>query len=178
MTGGASANDTQEAPSAMVKSHTVNLVVTNLTLPAPDGDSRPLPGGNRMPTLQPVVHLTFTVTDPTRSAVFYNHVFGTETIVAASDDIGDITIVGNSANTIGLRRHTGTDLSSSFDPARVGLDHVGFFVGSREELEEWRDRLEANGVTHSDIVETSWGLHLSLKDPDNIALELFVPAQS
>ena len=59
-----------------------------------------------MPTLQPVVRLTFTVTDPTRSAEFYNQVFGTETILAASDDIGDITIVGNSANTIGLRRHT------------------------------------------------------------------------
>jgi glyoxylase I family protein len=131
-----------------------------------------------MPTLQPVAHLTFTVTDPTRSAEFYNQVFGTETIVATSDDIGDITIVGNSANIIGLRRHTGTDMSSDFDPARVGLDHVGFLVRSREDLEEWRDRLEANGVTHSDIVETSWGLHLSLKDPDNIALELYVPAQS
>jgi glyoxylase I family protein len=131
-----------------------------------------------MPTLQPIAHLTFTVTDPTRSAQFYNDVFGTETIMAASDDIGDITIVGNSANTIGLRRHTGTDTSSSFDPARVGLDHVGFLVGSQEELEEWRDRLDANGVTHSNIVETTWGLHLSFKDPDNIALELYVPPQS
>jgi glyoxylase I family protein len=131
-----------------------------------------------MPTLQPVAHMTFTVTDPTRSAEFYNQVFGTETILAASDDIGDITIVGNSANTIGLRRHTGTDMSSSFDPARIGLDHVGFLVDSREELEEWRDRLQANGVTHSDIVETTWGLHLSFEDPDNIALELYVPAQS
>jgi glyoxylase I family protein len=131
-----------------------------------------------MPTLQPVAHLTFTVTDPTRSAEFYNQDFGTETIMAASDDLGDITIVGNSSNTIGLRRHTGTTMSTSFDPARVGLDHVGFLVGSRQELEEWRNRLEANGVTHSDIVESPWGLHLSLKDPDNIALELFVPAQS
>ena len=131
-----------------------------------------------MPKLQPVAHLTFTVTDPTRSAEFYNQVFGTETIMSASDDLGNITIVGNSANTIGLRRHNGTAMSSSFDPARIGLDHVGFLVGSREELEEWRKRLEANGVTYSDIVESPWGLHLSLKDPDNIALELFVPAQS
>jgi hypothetical protein len=53
MTGGASANDTQEAPSAMVKSHTVNLVVTNLTLPAPDGDSKPLPGGIECPRSNP-----------------------------------------------------------------------------------------------------------------------------
>jgi glyoxylase I family protein len=131
-----------------------------------------------MPTLQPVAHLTFTVTDPTRSAGFYNQVFGTETIMASSDDLGDITIVGNSANTIGLRRHNDTAMSSSFDPARVGLDHVGFLVGSRQELEEWRNRLQANGVTYSDIVESPWGLHLSLKDPDNIALELFVPGQS
>ena len=131
-----------------------------------------------MPKLQAVAHLTFTVTDPARSADFYNQVFGTETILTTSDDIGDFMIVGNSANTIGLRRHNGTDTSSRFDPARVGLDHVGFLVGSREELEEWRSRLEANGVTHSDIVESPWGLHLSLKDPDNIALELYVPTQA
>jgi predicted enzyme related to lactoylglutathione lyase len=43
--------------------------------------------------------MTLTVTDPTRSAEFYNQVFGTETILATSDDIGDLTIVGNSANT-------------------------------------------------------------------------------
>jgi hypothetical protein len=78
------------------------------------------------------------VTDPTRSAEFYNQVFGIESFLAASDDIGDITIVGNSANTIGLRRHTGTDMSSSFDPARVGLDHVGFLVGSRSGAIGWR----------------------------------------
>jgi glyoxylase I family protein len=131
-----------------------------------------------MPTLQPVAHLTFTVSDPARSAEFYNRVFGTETILSASDELGDITIVGNSGNTIGLRRHTGTAVSGNFDPARIGLDHVGFLVGSREELEEWRSRLEANGVIHSDIVESPWGLHLSLKDPDSIALELFVPAQA
>ena len=43
--------------------------------------------------------MTLTVTDPTRRAEFYNKVFGTETILATSDDIGDLTIVGNSANT-------------------------------------------------------------------------------
>ena len=52
-----------------------------------------------MPTLQPVAHMTLTVTDPTRSAEFYNQVSDTETILATSEDIGDLTIVGTSANT-------------------------------------------------------------------------------
>jgi catechol-2,3-dioxygenase len=79
---------------------------------------------------------------------------------------------------IGLRRHTGTAQKDKFDPTRIGLDHVAFQVPSREELEAWRDNLAAQGVTFSEIVETSFGLHLNLKDPDNIALELFVPNQA
>jgi len=79
---------------------------------------------------------------------------------------------------LGLRQHNGTGEKETFDPTRIGLDHVAFQVPSRAELEAWRDSLKAQGITYSEIVETPFGLHLNLKDPDNIALELFVPAEA
>ncbi|MGP3982464.1 VOC family protein [Streptomyces sp. KR80] len=63
-----------------------------------------------------------------------------------------------------------------FDPARVGLDHLGFHVADREQLEAWRSRLDAQRVTHPGLVEDPFGMHLSFKDPDIIALEFFCPA--
>jgi glyoxylase I family protein len=132
----------------------------------------------RMPTFQAVAHLSLTVTDPERSADFYNRVLGTETAMLTIDDVGPITIVASPSLTIGLRHHTGTAEKDTFDPTRIGLDHVALQVASRDELEAWRDNLKALGVTYSEIVETPFGLHLNLKDPDNIALELFVPNEA
>jgi glyoxylase I family protein len=60
-----------------------------------------------------------------------------------------------------------------FDPAPVGLDHLGFHVADRQQLEAWRVRLDEQGVTNSGIIEDEAGLHLNAKDPDNIALEFF-----
>jgi hypothetical protein len=44
----------------------------------------------------------------------------------------------------------------------------------RAELEAWHTRLTAAGVVCSAIDASPRGLHLNLKDPDNIAIELFV----
>jgi hypothetical protein len=74
---------------------------------------------------------------------------------------------------LGFRTHQSTSADDRFDPARVGLDHVGFHVEGREQLEAWRSRLDEQGINHSGIVEDQAGLHLSAKDPDNIALEFF-----
>ena len=67
---------------------------------------------------------------------------------------------------------------TGFDPGRVGLDHLGFHVADRQQLEAWRARLDEQGVTNSGIIEDQSGLHLNAKDPDNIALEFFyMPTQ-
>ena len=128
-----------------------------------------------MRTFEAVAHLSLTVTDPDRSADFYHRVFGTETVLSTVDDVGPVTIVAGPSLMIALRRHPDTTEKDTFDPTRIGLDHVAFQVPSRDELEAWRNNLVAQGVTFSEIVETTFGLHLNLKDPDNIALELFVP---
>ena len=57
-----------------------------------------------------------------------------------------------------------------------GLDHLGFGVADREELQAWADHLTAVGIDHSGLVEVPYGIALSLKDPDGIALEFFLGA--
>ena len=122
-----------------------------------------------MPVLDAFSHISLTVTDPERSAAFYNRVLGTETAFRSEGMI----IVSRPGVTIALRTHPEV-ADQPFDPARIGLDHVAFKVPSRTELEVWHASLSAGGV-HCSAIETSpFGLHLNLKDPDNIAIELFV----
>jgi len=123
--------------------------------------------------LQGVGHVALTVTDVKRSAEFYQRLFDTETIFSGEDDVGPVTICASPAIMFGFRTHGSTSADDRFDPARVGLDHVGFHVEHREQLEAWRQRLDEQGVMHSGIVEDQNGLHLNAKDPDNIALEFF-----
>ena len=49
---------------------------------------------------------------------------------------------------------------------------------SRADLEAWHTNLAAAGVACSEIEVSPFGLHLNLKDPDNIAIELFVSEPS
>jgi glyoxylase I family protein len=122
-----------------------------------------------MPALDAVSHVSLTVTDPARSAAFYNRVLGTETIFSSAD----LVVVARGGLMIAVRTHLDT-ADQGFDPSRIGLDHIAFLVPSRSELEAWHAGLVANGVTCSEIEVSPFGLHLNLKDPDNIALELFV----
>ncbi|MCA1840695.1 MAG: VOC family protein, partial [Actinobacteria bacterium] len=45
-----------------------------------------------------------------------------------------------------------------------------------DELKSWASRLDELGIAHSEIEEHSYGTDVSFRDPDNIALEFFVPA--
>jgi len=120
--------------------------------------------------------------EPRRNPAVADHVgrgrtttrlFDAEPIFSGEDDVSPITICATPAIMLGFRTHQSTSGDDRFDPARVGLDHVGFHVEGREQLEAWRSRLDEQGINHSGIVEDQAGLHLSAKDPDNIALEFF-----
>jgi glyoxylase I family protein len=126
-----------------------------------------------VPQLQGVGHIALTVTDPKRSADFYNRLFDAQTVLTVEDDIGPLTICASPAMMFGFRTHPSTGEADRFDPARVGLDHLGFHVADRQQLEAWQMWLDEQGVTNSGIVEDESGLHLNAKDPDNIALEFF-----
>lgn len=76
---------------------------------------------------------------------------------------------------IGLHTNTGND-GAQFDEACTGLDHVGFHVGSREELDAWIVWLEELGIEHSAIRTRDEPFPYAtvvFRDPDNIQLELF-----
>ena len=128
----------------------------------------------RMPALDAFSHVSLTVTDPARSAEFYNRTLGTETIFSSDGDAGQLVIVARAGVMVALRNHSGA-ADEGFDPSRIGLDHVAFQVPSQAELQAWHAGLLADGVVCSEIESSPFGLHLNLKDPDNIAIELFVP---
>lgn len=127
-----------------------------------------------MPRFTGIHHLALTVSDLDASAAFYQRVFG---VSPASELRG-----GNlhrrlfrlpSGTNLGLTEHDPTT-SESFTPFTPGLDHVGFAVDSRDELLVWAEHLTAAGIEHSGCVDAPYGIALSFKDPDGIALEFFV----
>jgi glyoxylase I family protein len=129
-----------------------------------------------MPGIQGVGHVSLTVTDVERAAAFYSKLFDAEVIMSSEDAHGPLTICASPSIMFGFRNHADTGADDRFNPARVGLDHVGFHVDSREELERWKERLDEQGVTNSGIEDDQFGLHLNAKDPDSIAIEFFVGA--
>jgi catechol 2,3-dioxygenase-like lactoylglutathione lyase family enzyme len=77
---------------------------------------------------------------------------------------------------IGLHTN-GSNKGEPFDECRTGLDHVGFNVSDRAELERWVEHLDAIGVEHTgirDITEPVPFSTLVFRDPDNIQLELIL----
>ena len=85
---------------------------------------------------------------------------------------------------IALHRHDTND-GRLFTETMTGLDHGGFAVPSRLDLELWQEHLEINGVvradtadkplTQSPIADEPYASVLVFRDPDNIQLELFAP---
>ena len=130
-----------------------------------------------MPAFSGVHHIALTVSDLEMSVPFYEMLWGSASVA---------TLTGESfvrrvfrpvpGLTFGLTQHE-TQLSGPFDPTRLGLDDVGFACADREAIVEWAQHLDAVGIAHSDIVDTDYGSALSVKDPDNIALEFYVSAR-
>ena len=84
-----------------------------------------------VPELQGVGHIALTVTDPMRSAAFYNRLFDAQTLLTVEDAIGPLTICISPAMMFAFRTHPSTGEADRFDPARVGLDHLGFHVADQ-----------------------------------------------
>lgn len=131
-------------------------------------------------------HLRLTVTDLDRSREFYTRLLGFEVAVESppADDpaaaamrsilFGGVVLVrGNLL--MGLRPVA--PRGDRFDEDRVGLDHLSFSVGSREELEQALLLFDRQGVPHGEIATLpSFGIQvLPFRDPDNIQVELTAP---
>jgi glyoxylase I family protein len=122
-------------------------------------------------TLGPVHHFALRVRNLGRSIEFYQALCGFQ-IVA---EMPEVTILSNGALILGLRGQQHAASDDRFDEFRVGLDHISFSVGSRDELERAARILDQHDVPHGPIEDqgADFGLYiLAFRDPDNIQLEL------
>jgi glyoxylase I family protein len=131
-------------------------------------------------------HLALTVIDLDASVRWYGAVFDVHPIldVPHPGGVGRILADADRRLMIALHRHDTND-EGVFTEATTGLDHAGFLVPSRADLEAWQRHLEANGVvrgdtadkplTQSPIADEPYASVLVFRDPDNIQLELFAP---
>lgn len=131
-------------------------------------------------------HIALTVTDLEASAEWYQNVFRISSVGDLPHQGGVGRLLTDEAQELGivLHRHD-TNEGERFKETRTGLDHVGFALSSRADLEEWQRHLEDQGVaraeaadqplTQSPIADDWYGSVLVFRDPDNIQLELYAP---
>lgn len=124
-------------------------------------------------------HLGLTVRDVTASSAWYVEVLGFERVGDFDAPDGTRRKVflrhpGLRAR-LGLVEHRSCD-GQPFAEDRVGLDHLAFGVGTRNDLDRWARRLTEHGVVHSPVApahSVPGAAVLVLRDPDGIQLELF-----
>ena len=129
-----------------------------------------------MPSFSTISHLDLTVSDAERSAAWYVETLGLRRARRADLDNRIMIVLVHPATglVIGLNQHH-EQTADGFDEHRPGLDHVGFTVSDRGELDQWEARLGELGVEHSPVTDSpsGWGTALVFRDPDNIQLEFW-----
>ena len=124
-------------------------------------------------------HIALTVTDLDASIAWYERVFGIAYQMDGPHEggVGKLLADPEWRMIIVLHRHDANQ-RERFAETRTGLDHVGFGVSSRADLEAWQAHLQELGVAQSPIADTPYGSILVFRDPDNIQLEMFAPPNS
>jgi catechol 2,3-dioxygenase-like lactoylglutathione lyase family enzyme len=128
-------------------------------------------------------HVALTVTDLDASVPWYEQVFSVTYRMDAPHEGGTARILADDGQTLSFALHVhDTNEHETFHETRTGLDHVGFIIPERTDLERWQEHLEHNGVvradmadkplTQSPISDQPYGSVLVFRDPDNIQLEL------
>lgn len=126
-----------------------------------------------MPPFTGIHHLALTVSDLDVSTAFYQRVFGfPPTSELDGENLQRRLFALPGGTHLGLTEHSPTT-TEKFTPFRPGLDHVGFGVRTKNELQAWADHLSHADIAHSGLVEAPYGTALSFKDPDGTALEFF-----
>jgi glyoxylase I family protein len=135
------------------------------------------------PGVSGIHHLSITVTDLEASLAWYQRLLGADRVPMKfphyereDTGYGELLVEPRSGVVIGLHTNTGND-GQPFDEARTGLDHVALTVASRSDLQAWTAWLDELGIEHSGIREGDQPFPFAtvvFRDPDNIALELFV----
>jgi glyoxylase I family protein len=127
-----------------------------------------------MPDFSSVSHIDLSVSDVERSATWYCEVLGLRRLRRVDYDGRIMVVLLREAIglIIGLNQHNITT-TDRFNERNLGLDHIGFGVADRDELDAWQTRLAGLAVEHSPVADTTTGAALVFRDPDNIQLEFW-----
>jgi catechol 2,3-dioxygenase-like lactoylglutathione lyase family enzyme len=127
-----------------------------------------------MPEVSGIHHVSLTVTDLESSVPWYAELLGLTKLMEEKhpDGTGYAVVLGKPdwSMCVGLHTHP-TNERERFSETRTGLDHIGFMVTRRAELDAWESRLTELGVEHSPISDHDGYAVLVFRDPDNIQLE-------
>lgn len=131
------------------------------------------------PPLNGTTHINLTVTDVEESSAWYCSVLGmiiVNDVTPPESGFRFQTLVHPASfASVVLGQPVVADDVSRFDERRVGLHHLAFHVENRGELHEWVEHLDAQGVEHSEVIESAHeaGAQIWFHDPDGIWLEIY-----
>ena len=118
-------------------------------------------------------HVALRSSDLARSRVFYIERLGFPVLI----DSPELLIFGAGANAVAVRGpDEQTQRGDSFDPSRVGLDHVALACTDRNELRRVASELTSAGIENTGVkLDTTLGKdYVAFKDPDGISWELYM----
>ena len=119
-------------------------------------------------------HLSLSVSDLDKSTEWYQQVLGLD-VAAQIDGEGFRRTrlrAPGSGVTLTLTRHD-QQSGETFSERRPGMDHVALQVASADEVKTLKDRFEQLGVDHSEVKGSNGTAMITLRDPDNIQIEVF-----
>src|SRR5215210_6407527 len=123
-------------------------------------------------------HIALTVKSLEASIPWYEKVFGISYQMEEPHPGGVGKLLADPQwQLIIVLHHHDANHGEVFSETRTGVDHIGFSVSSRAELETWQVHLEEQGVTRADrtnrpltqspIADRPYGSVLVFRDPDN-----------
>ncbi len=120
-----------------------------------------------------VHHITLRSTDLGRSRVFYIERLGFPLLMETPDLF--LFLAGSTAFGVrGLAERTAAD--DTFDPFRVGLDHIALACADATELRRFATALSAEGVENTGVKldATLEKEYVAFKDPDGVKWEFYM----
>ncbi len=127
-----------------------------------------------MPTWSKVSHISFSTRDKDVTRAWFERVLDFK----AFEDVhgegwsGVMLIHPPSATVMECQQHDANQ-GEEFDPRRTGLDHIGFLVPSRADLDQWQSHFEELGVDYTTVADKDYGSVLTFRDPDQRQFEMF-----
>ena len=127
-----------------------------------------------MPNLTGLHHVALTVSNRDASAEWYGRVLGMGELFREEGEARRASVMcfADGSFSVGLVEHRSTE-GAPFSPSHRGLDHLAFTVETKDEIDDWAQRLDDASVMNSGVIDIPRGAMLNFKDPDGIALALF-----